>query len=688
MISLLRRREVFAAALALGASAAFAGAPRRASNRWREARARFPQGVASGDPGPDSVILWTRRAPRGAETAATILLEVADDRDFVHTIVSRSVRVGPDADWTARVLVAGLRPSRRYWYRFTDDLGEGSRIGRTCTAPRPDADTAAAFAFVSCQNANLGPLTPWRRMIADDVATDPADQLGFVLHLGDFVYDTMWYPEDRATYFDRTTRGILRYPDGERHDDFHVPTSLADYRALYRAYLLDIDLQDARARWPFVAIWDNGEFSNDGWQGLQRFGPTTTPAQTRKVAANQAWFEYIPSHARTRDGSLTAFAPPKVENRPITQFDRAGLGLEPNNLTAIHSLVGFRPFRWGRHVELLLTDQRSYRSEDYTAHPAAKGLASKRFPQLVPFETLEAIDAGHAAEGGAPAVLMTGDGPIENFRRDAEPRTLLGDEQKAWFLDRLGRSTATWKIWGNTVATLDMRADPQHLPAGLTVPWPGKGYAGFARTDHSTCYAERSEIYDFVASRRIAGFVTLSGDRHSFWAGYAAKALPPARFRPVGIAFVTGSISSPGVAEAFEHNFPKEHPLRALYQVDGKDRPTPETSVNLLLRHGVRTCLDYAAHGDLARAKAVADPGVAPHVQFVDMAGHGYGVVRAAAERIEIEFVCTARPVVPTQAPDGGPLRYRVVHGADRWAGGDAPVLKRAALIGNAELSA
>ena len=67
-----------------------------------------------------------------------------------------------------------------------------------------------------------------------------------------------------------------------------------DYRALYRAYLLDPDLQDARARWPFVCMWDNHEFSWKGWQSQQNFSGVR-PAQTRKVAANQAWFEYQPA---------------------------------------------------------------------------------------------------------------------------------------------------------------------------------------------------------------------------------------------------------------------------------------------------------------------------------------------------------------------------------------------------------
>nr|MDQ2878186.1 alkaline phosphatase D family protein [Pseudomonadota bacterium] len=619
-----------------------------------------------------------------------VTLEVAEDEAFSRIVAVRRVTLDARADWTCRLLVAGLSPSRTYWYRFTGARGEGSRIGRTRTAPLDSDPRDVRFAFVSCQNVTMAPLAAWRRMVHDDARLPTDEQLGFVLHLGDFVYETVWYPEDRPKgYFDRTLNDAVRFPTGEKHDDYHVPVTLEDYRTLYRAYMRDPDLQDARARWPFVAIWDNGEFSDKGWQSLQRFGSTTIPAQTRKVFANQAWFEYLPGRARTIDGVLDTFAAPAVRDVPITRFDADGMGEEPNNRAALASLTGYRAQRWGRHVELILTDQRSYRSDDFSSAPGSRTISSKTFPQMVPFETLQAIDAGKTANGGHPAdTLRFADGTVPNFQKDVAPRTLLGAEQKAWFLDRLGRSTATWKVWGNTVATFDMRADPQHLPAGMAVPWPGQGYAGYPRTDHSTAYAERGEVCDFVAKKGLTGFVTLSGDRHSFWAGYTAKALPPEDFAPVGLNFVTGSITSPGLVEAFEYILPRDHPLRALYLIDRPGRAKPEASVNLLLKHGVRSCLDYAAHGDLARAKALSDPGNAPHVEFVDMGGHGYGVVHAGATRFDVAFVCVPRPVAPSDAPDGGPLRYRITHSAAPWRAGEAPALRRTALEGDAELSA
>jgi alkaline phosphatase D len=251
----------------------------------------------------------------------------------------------------------------------------------------------------------------------------------------------------------------------------------------------------------------------------------------------------------------------------------------------------------------------------------------------------------------------------------------------------LRNSKATWKIWGNTTATLDMRADFQNLPYGMGSPWPGAGYATSPGGDHSTAYIERAEIYDFVKRNRITGFTTVAGDRHSFWAGLAAKTLPPKAFVPVGIAFVTGSISAPGLVEALEHILPKGHLLRALYLGQGPDDKAPQSTVNLLIRHGVRSCLEYARSGDMARARALSNPELSPHLSFVDMGGHGYSVVHATREFIETEFVCIPRPLERSERPDGGDLRYRVRFRSNLWESGQSPRLEMKILEGDPKFS-
>ena len=666
-------------AVVLGASAAWGNPFAAASQVPRhERRDLYPEGVASGDPDSNSVLLWTRRLPQTPHPPQTLTVEVAEDAAFRRVIATASAPISEASDWSCRVLVGGLKPSHIYWYRFTDADGFGSRVGRTITAPADDDPRPVRFAFISCQNANDGAQNAYRRMIYEDEHAAEPDRLGFLLHLGDFIYELVWYPEDRPQgMYDRRLRDIVRYPHGEKIDDFHIPTTVDDYRAIYRSYLHDPDLQDARARWPFANMWDNHEFSWKGWQGLQKFDGTTRPAQTRKVAANQAFFEYQPARvAKPGDPSLDRFNPPKVAATAITHFDQNGLGQEQNNLAAIGSLKGYRALRWGRNVELIITDQRTYRSEEPSDREEAKPFSSKDFPQMFPEEAIEILDAGRTYnEGRPPDSIRFGGAQVPNFQKDQPPYTILGAEQKAWFLDRLRTSKATWKIWGNTIATLDMRADPQNLPPGFTSPWLGAGYARVGEADFGSAYVERAEIYDFVRDHGITGFATVAGDRHSFWAGLAAKSLPPKPFEPVGVAFVTGSISAPGFVEAFEHNFPKQHPLRPLFLGQGPEDSAPRPTINLLLHHGVRSCLEFARSGDIAKARAQTNPDLSPHLSFVDMGGHGYAVVRVTGNSLETEFVCIPRPLERSDQPDGGPLLYRVTYRAELWAKGKAPKL-------------
>ena len=130
---------------------------------------------------------------------------------------------------------------------------------------------------------------------------------------------------------------------------------------MWKGYLADPDLQDARARWPFVCIWDNHEFSWQGWQSILKAPKFEQPGQTVKVAANQAWFENIPARVKAPSGTFDEFGSVPVKNVKIEKFDDDGLGLEPNNIAAINSLIIYRALRYGRHLDLLLTDERSYR---------------------------------------------------------------------------------------------------------------------------------------------------------------------------------------------------------------------------------------------------------------------------------------------------------------------------------------
>ncbi|MGH8061409.1 MAG: alkaline phosphatase D family protein [Pseudoxanthomonas sp.] len=691
----LDRRQFLKLAAALGATLAWGCAHARpSSSGWRERRDLYPQGVASGDPDDNSVLLWTRRPHADGRKEAILLVEVAADPAFTRVIATATTQVLAQSDWTCRVLVGDLDPASEYWYRFVDEEGNGSRIGRTLTAPSPDDNRPTKFAFVSCQCLPEGYGNGYRRMIYEDEKAQPEERLGFVLHLGDFIYEVVQYPDQvKNGRYDRQLTFPIKYPKGKTvaRNRFWVPDSLEDYRVAYKAYLQDPDLQDARARWPFVCIWDNHEISWNGWQSIQEFAGTDgwVAGQRLKVAGNQAWFEYQPARVLPPGSRLDTFNAPKVQDVPlkVTDFDDTGLGTEPNNLAAINSLIIYRALRWGRHIDLLLTDNRSFRSRDAGNHDEINPLFEGDTLGFVPEEVWGPVDAGRAFNGGnPPAKLTIGDKSVDNYVAKAAPQTMLGAKQKAWFLDQLRNAKATWKVWGNSLGTLDTRVDPQNLPPGIGT-WKGKGYGLMSVYDWGSVWHERAEIYDTVRDAGITGFAIVAGDRHSFWAGYAAKALPPAAFEPVGVSFVGGSMISVGSAEANEYNQKKENnPTRGLYIAEDKDGK-PQCTENLTLRHGVRSALEYASSKDLQKALAVRNPELAPHLTFVDNGGHGYATVRCDADKMVTEFVCIPRPITRAPGTDGGPLRYRVRHEVPLWQAGERPQMRQTVVEGDVGLA-
>src|SRR2546423_7883316 len=118
----LSRREFIQTAAALGASLAWGGRARASRVRWQERRDIYPEGVASGDPDPHSVILWTRR-PFADAKRHILTVEVAEDGAFRRVVAQAPAPVSAASDWTTRVLVGGLKQARVYWYRFTDSEG-------------------------------------------------------------------------------------------------------------------------------------------------------------------------------------------------------------------------------------------------------------------------------------------------------------------------------------------------------------------------------------------------------------------------------------------------------------------------------------------------------------------------------------------------------------------------------------
>ncbi|MGO4462822.1 alkaline phosphatase [Streptomyces sp. M-16] len=278
-----RRRSVVLAAAATAALAPIAALGAPAAHAAGSAPA-FLHGVASGDPLPDGILLWTRVTPTaesvpgsglGPDTA--VGWEVAEDKAFSRIVASGSVTARAATDHTVKADVRGLRPQTPYWYRFTagDTL---SPAGRTLTAPAADTRTPGVrFGVVSCANWESGYFSAYRHLAA---RTD----LHAILHLGDYIYEyaTGAYPEPKY---------VVR-----AHEPRNEILSLADYRTRHGKYKTDADLQALHAAHPIVAIWDDHEFANDSWSGgAENHTPATEGDwAARAAAAKQAYFEWMP----------------------------------------------------------------------------------------------------------------------------------------------------------------------------------------------------------------------------------------------------------------------------------------------------------------------------------------------------------------------------------------------------------
>ena len=154
-MSAMDRRSFVQLAIAMGATVAWGGTLSATPATWHERRDLFAEGVASGDPEPDSVLLWTRRSP-DIEPVDSLQVQIAEDESFHRIIATAHAPHLCCCGLDHARAVGGLKPATVYWYRFVDPHGNGSRVGRTITAPAEDDPRPVRFAFVSCQNAEPG----------------------------------------------------------------------------------------------------------------------------------------------------------------------------------------------------------------------------------------------------------------------------------------------------------------------------------------------------------------------------------------------------------------------------------------------------------------------------------------------------------------------------------------------------
>ncbi|MDU0299764.1 alkaline phosphatase D family protein, partial [Streptomyces sp. PAL114] len=294
------------------ARALAAALPARAAQR----APAFLHGVASGDPLPDGVLLWTRVTPTpeatpgsGAGPDTEVRWTVARDSGFTDVVARGSTLATAASDHTVKADIRGLRPATDYWFRFSAG-GTDSPAARTRTAPAPDTAVGGLrLGVVSCANWEAGHFAAYRHLAA-------RGDLDAWLHLGDYVYEY-----GTGEY---GTRGEVVRP----HSPAHEIVTLADYRTRHARYKTDPDLRALHAAAPVVAIWDDHEFANDTWSGGA--GNHTEGAEgawaARQAAAKQAYFEWMPVR-------------PAVEG------------------------TTYRRLRFGKLADLSLLDLRSFRSQ-------------------------------------------------------------------------------------------------------------------------------------------------------------------------------------------------------------------------------------------------------------------------------------------------------------------------------------
>jgi len=625
----------------------------------------FPQGVASADPQADSVVLWTRAQAAADTPEVQLLVQVSTTDDFTDIVLDDLVSTGPASDYTLRIYVEGLRPDTTYYYRFSGPAGSSSRTGRTRTAPSSAQDKNISMAFASCQSYEQGFYGSWARMLKDDEAAAAEDQIQFVLHLGDFVYERSWNTRLDGS---RQSRYVPPFPDGVMTDENRYAISLADYRHLYKTYLSDPWLQAARARWPFICIWDDHEFCDDHFQSYNTYQEKPVLQAQRKQVANQAWSEYIPAALNELQGQ------PAHGFKPSTLSGNEAA----DNLAALGSLSIYRKLNWGKNLDLVLTDTRSYRSPPCLPENLAESLG-------LPMNTARLVDIADGGReynnGQPPEFLPYGDGKTPNPARTRAPGSCLGETQRAWFIDTLQASTTTWKLWGNALPLIPMQLDLSSLPlAGLEDSiFNIDAWAGYP--------SEARYLMNAFAKREITGVVSFSGDHHMHGAGtlYSnTQGSPPlavsADFSCAGISSSPIFTNIESVARKGKSNF---QPL-VYSETGGSEGEKPEIVPvwNMSMLQGVLASMTYSKTGLDTVAGWLGPNEANPGLKYVDTMANGYGLARFNASELHIQMITMEDLRKPfDQAPE---IRHSASFRLAKWDVGEGPDLQGPEFSGGA----
>lgn len=447
----------------------------------------FRHGVASGDPDPTSVVLWTRVT---TSSDVTLAGEVAADPEFTVIVLRSHLITGPGRDHTVKWLAGGLEPGRAYYYRFILD-GEVSPLGRARTLPTGRLDRLG-IALASCSNYVFGYFNAY-----EAIARDPG--VDFVLHTGDYIYE---YGHDG---WGDAVGTVL----GRRHDPAHEIVSLSDYRRRHAQYKTDPGAQAMHAAHTLMACWDDHESANNPWTGgAHNHQPASEGDwQARREASIRAYFEWMPvrepewldhkgasraqfwrSYSFGDLASLTTLETrhtaraEQIDYAPV--LDKAG---DPAAIARFRREVLEAPGRRMISAECEADLARSLRQSVAAGQPwrligNAVPIARTDVPDLVGLGILPDPDAPGAPFAGAA---------LDNARTLA------------------AKGRAGLPFYPDT--------------------WDGYPWA-------------REQLYDLARKADAADLIFLTGDSHSFW----ANIIRDAAGRPAGIELGTAGITSPG----------------------------------------------------------------------------------------------------------------------------------------------
>ena len=342
-------------------------------------------------------------------------------------------------------------------------------------------------------------------------------------------------------------------------------------------------------------------------------------------------------------------------------YDDSNIGpgnqiIEPNNLNALSTLTIYRSLRFGRHVELVLTDLRSYRSDHPIPEQQTNGNPLFFEPRnALPLADINVFDAGRTYNNNNPPA--TSPSGLQNTRAGSPAGTMMGPTQKDWWMDTISQSTATWKVWASSVPVMRMllNASVIGLPDLIA---SGDAWDGYA--------TERNELMRFVLTNNIRNVVTISGDIHAHFAGLLMDNYDGASPQPVMTEFTVAGVSSNSLFSFYEgptRTLPPAIRNLITYDAPGGERFVRNFNATLLYgAEGANAAFQASTatppQDPRVAARNARNPNVNPHLRYVDTDARGYGLMSVTASGVNATLVTIPSPT-QDQGNSGSPVRGR-----------------------------